>query len=111
MYWKYIQLTYPTWVLAYDCIFAAKIDRTSPDLGESTESRAELQVLREDLHREVIIYKYPGGASSPTHVLLSPHTHTGMGLPVDRTNPEKPLGRGSPPMRGPVQDIFWDFCG
>ena len=97
MYWKYIQLTYPTWTFVYDCIFASKIDQTSPDFGESADSRAELQVLRGNLDREVIIYKCPGGASSPTHVLLSPHTHTGMGLPVDHTNPGKPLGRGSPP--------------
>ena len=101
MYWKYIQLTYPTWNFAYDCIFASKIDRTSPDLGESADSRAELQVFRGNLHREVIIYKCPGGASSPTHVLINPHTHTGMGLPVEGTNPGKPLGRGSPQSEGP----------
>ena len=51
--------------------------------------RAELQVSSDYLHREVIIYKYPGGASSPIQVFLSPHTHTGMGLPVEGTNREK----------------------
>ena len=110
MYWKYTQLTYPTWTFVYDCIFASKIDRTSPDFGESADSRAELQGLRGNLHREVIIYKCPGGASSPTHVLLNPHTHTGMGLPVEGTNPEKPLNQLCPQTRRPVQDIFWDLA-